>query len=98
MEERGKEGNRSLGHIRSWAELSAVRTLSKHKLEMPSNWPSAIQQSSSSRASGTATELSEEMEFNTATVVREETRSLVTKVQTLQNAYEEYLDAEQVNG
>lgn len=64
---------------------------------MPSNWPSAIQQSSSSRSSGVATELSEETEFSTAAVVREETKSLVSKVQTLQNAYDEYLDAEQVS-
>ena len=73
-----------------------MQTLSKHKLGMSSSWPSALQRSSSSRFSGTTAELSEEMEMDSTSMVRKETESLVSKVQMLQNAYEEYLDAEQV--
>lgn len=64
---------------------------------MSSSWPSALVSSSSSRSSNTSpVETLDETSSSSLAMVQGEVKDLSSKVQELQNAYEEYLDAEQV--
>lgn len=64
---------------------------------MSSNWPSALVSSSSSRSlNSSPVETLNETNSSSLAMVQGEVKDLSSKVQELQNAYEEYLDAEQV--